>query len=121
MAARGRRGTVLVVDDDASLRMLCRVNLELDGYEVLEAGTLTEARSHLDSRAVDVLLLDVHVGGENGFDVIETARRSSGPAIALFTGSAHIGPDERALVDAVMSKPFELDDLSSTVHRLAAE
>jgi len=35
--------TVLVVDDDASLRLLCRVNLELDGYRVLEAPDVAEA------------------------------------------------------------------------------
>ena len=39
--------TVLVVDDDDSLRLLCRVNLELDGYRVLEAGSLAEAREAL--------------------------------------------------------------------------
>ena len=37
--------TVLVVDDERSLRLLCRVNLELEGHVVHEAGTLAEARS----------------------------------------------------------------------------
>ena len=39
----GAGHTVLVVDDDPALRMLCRVNLELDGYTVLEAGSVDDA------------------------------------------------------------------------------
>jgi DNA-binding response OmpR family regulator len=56
------RATVLVVDDDPSLRLLCRVNLELEGYRVLEAGDLAAARSALSGDDVDVILLDVHLG-----------------------------------------------------------
>src|SRR5437870_3499361 len=40
-------GTVLVVDDDASIRFLCRVNLELDGWEVREAESVAQAREAL--------------------------------------------------------------------------
>ena len=60
MAARGH--TVLVVDDDQALRLLCRVNLELEGYRVLEAGTLEDAAVAVANEQVDVILLDVHVG-----------------------------------------------------------
>ena len=54
--------TVLVVDDDASIRFLCRVNLELDGWTVREAATLADARAELSHGGVAVVLLDVHVG-----------------------------------------------------------
>ena len=46
--------TILVVDDDPALRMLCRVNLELDGYAVLEAGSVDEAAQHAATADVDV-------------------------------------------------------------------
>ena len=39
------RPAVLVVDDEPSIRLLCRINLELEGFDVLEAGTLAEARA----------------------------------------------------------------------------
>jgi DNA-binding NtrC family response regulator len=44
---------VLVVDDDASLRLLCRVNLELDGFDVREAATLDEARAAAPGKAAN--------------------------------------------------------------------
>jgi DNA-binding NtrC family response regulator len=108
--------TVLVVDDDESMRMLCRVNLELEGYRVLEAGTVESAISQLGEDGIDVVLLDVHVGGGDGFGVLEHVH---GQRVALFTGSLEVGPEHRERVDAVLTKPFTLPQLSSTVAHLA--
>ena len=104
--------TILVVDDEPSLRLLCRVNLELDGHRVLEAATLAEARSHLASEAVDVILLDVHVGSEHGLELIGEARPAR---VVLLTGSAEIDEQTRSVVEAVLGKPFALDDLAAAV------
>jgi DNA-binding response OmpR family regulator len=109
--------TVLVVDDDASLRMLCRVNLELEGYRVLEAPTVERAEELLRGEAVDVVLLDVHVGSGDGFTVLGAL---SGERVALFTGSYEVDERRAAEVDAVLTKPFTLTALSDTVGRLAA-
>ena len=54
--------TVLVVDDAQAIRLLCRVNLELDGHRVLEAGTIGAAREAARRLEVSLVLLDVHVG-----------------------------------------------------------
>jgi DNA-binding response OmpR family regulator len=108
--------TVLVVDDDESLRMLCRVNLEIEGYRVLEAATVEAAQGLLHDEPVDVVLLDVHVGSGDGFSVLDDIAHER---VALFTGSYQL--DERAeRVDAVLRKPFTLIELSETVGRLAA-
>ena len=115
----GSGETVLVVEDSDSMRLLCRVNLELEGYRVLEAATLAQAEDALADEPVRVVLLDVHVGDENGYDLLRRIRERSEIGVALITGSAEIRPDDRALVDAVIAKPFSLDDLSSTVERLA--
>jgi DNA-binding response OmpR family regulator len=115
MDAQGK--TVLVVDDDESMRMLCRVNLELEGYRVLEAETVERARELLAQEAVDVVLLDVHVGTGNGFTVLDSLR---GQRVALFTGSFQVDEERAGLVDAVMRKPFTLTELSETVATLAA-
>ena len=115
----GSNGTVLVVDDSDSMRLLCRVNLEIEGYRVLEAATLAEAEALLAAEPVDVVLLDVHVGDENGYDLLDRLRGKPGVGVALITGSADVGESDRALVDAVIAKPFSLDDLSTTVNRLA--
>lgn len=111
--------TVLVVEDDNSMRLLCRVNLELEGYRVLEAERLSDARELIGSEPIDLILLDVHVRGEEGYELIGLAREKK-IAIALMTGTARVGPRERSMVDAVVAKPFKLDILMETVRRLTS-
>jgi DNA-binding NtrC family response regulator len=112
--------TILVVDDDPSLRLLCRVNLELDGYRVLDASTLAEAQALLDSEHVRVVLLDVHLGADDGRQLITHIRDTARDVrVALFTGSSPALLEPAEGVDALLAKPFSLDLLSSTVRRLA--
>ena len=113
----GTGKTVLVVDDDASLRLLCRVNLELDGYTVLEATGVGQAKEMLDAGGIDAMLLDLHLGDGDGRDLLASLG-SQRPPVALFTGSEQIGPALHAVADAVLSKPFEIGVLSETVGRL---
>jgi DNA-binding response OmpR family regulator len=112
--------TVLIVDDDAAIRLLCRVNLELEGYRVLEAAYLDEARAALAEESVDVVLLDLHIGTERGVDLLRELRRDTpNVAVALLTGSPQERfPDEEEKADAVISKPFEIEELGRTVRRL---
>lgn len=113
--------TVLVVDDDASLRLLCRVNLELDGYRVLEAPTVAEAEEMLLEEAVDVVLLDVHVGPESGIELMRALRKRGGaPPVVLVTGSARLDADTQAEADGVVGKPFRLEELRDVVRRLTS-
>jgi DNA-binding NtrC family response regulator len=109
----------LVVDDDESLRMLCRINLELDGCQVIEAATIDEARQALASGAVDVILLDLHVGDRDGRELLASLGPDR-PPVALFTGSEHIGPELQQAAEAVLPKPFGIDRLAETVRRLIA-
>jgi DNA-binding response OmpR family regulator len=111
--------TVLVVDDDAAIRFLCRVNLELDGWTVHEANAIEQAREALGSAPVDLVLLDVHVGVESGLDFIaEIRERRPGVPVVLLTGSVGSPGLEGVDADAVISKPFTLDELTGTLGRL---
>jgi DNA-binding NtrC family response regulator len=111
--------TVLVVDDDHSIRFLCRVNLELEGCAVQEAGTLAEAREALAAEHIDVVLLDVHVGTGSGVDFLEELRRDHpGVAVAMLTGSVGTPTLEGATPDAVIAKPFRPEQLIETVRDL---
>ena len=112
--------SVLVVDDEPSIRLLCRVNLELEGYRVLEAGTLARAREHLREGPVSVVLLDVHVGAEDGRELLEEIR-SEWPAVpvVLFSGTAPSDAVDTEGADAIIPKPFQLQQLVGTVSRLA--
>ena len=106
---------MLVVDDDPSLRLLCRVNLELEGYRVVEAESIEAAEKALEEEGIDVILLDVHLGNQDGLTLLP-AIEEHGPAVALLTGSPGALLPEGA---TVIGKPFSIDELSQTVSRLA--
>ena len=111
---------VLVVDDEPSIRLLCRINLELEGHEVLEAHSLATARAVLEEQEVDVVVLDVHLRGERSDGLVTDchARRPSVPVV-LVTGSIDITHPGSSEADAILPKPFELDQLLSAVRDLA--
>ena len=118
MDAKGGRHVkdVLVVDDERSLRLLCRVNLELDGHSVREAGSLAEARLELERATPDVILLDIHVGADDGLELLdEIASLELRTRVVLLSGTSEVGPELRARVDGVLGKPFELKRLAAAV------
>jgi two-component system response regulator FlrC len=114
---QGQRPSVLVVDDDTSLRLLCRVNLELDGFDVREAATPDDARAAVANGRPDVVLLDVHLGSVSS-DELLAELRAAGIPVALVTGSADI-ETLRGRADALLVKPFLPDALVATARRLA--
>jgi DNA-binding response OmpR family regulator len=115
----GTPKAILVVDDEPSIRLLCRVNLELEGHRVLEAGTLDEARRLLEVRDVAAVLLDVHVGGERGSSLLYELRDAEDAiAVAFLTGTEMLSDAETAAADAILRKPFAIDALTDTVRRL---
>ena len=111
------RPRALVVDDDAALRMLIRVNLELEGFEVVEAATVDDAEASLRSSAPDVVLLDVHLGGTDSRSLAARIR-AQGIPVALVTGSVDVS-EYRDRADAVVTKPFTPQDLVAVARRLA--
>jgi two-component system, OmpR family, response regulator len=114
-----RASTILIVDDDASLRLLCRINLELEGYRVLEAPTVAAAEETLAGGGVDLVLLDVHIGADDGIALMRSLRRRKHTAsVVLFTGSAQLDAETRAEADGVVGKPFRLEELFDVVHGL---
>lgn len=113
--------TVLVVEDDASLRMLCRINLELEGYRVLDAGTIQRAAELVAEEPVDVVLLDLHVGDRHGTELLPILRaQRPEAAICLLSGTSEADPPDEEGVDGFIRKPFELEVLTETVRRLAS-
>ena len=111
---------MLVVDDDPSIRLLCRINLELDGWNVREGESLHEARARLGDGDVEIVLLDVHVGDGSGADLLDEIRRAHPEVrVALLTGSLGSAALNGAVPDAVIGKPFTLEHLRETVLELA--
>jgi DNA-binding response OmpR family regulator len=117
---------VLVIDDEAPIRLLCRVNLEAEGMKVIEAADgpagLDQAREHVP----DVVLLDVMMPGLDGWRVaehlLEDERTNEIPIIFL-TARAEFRDRARALdiggVDYV-TKPFNPLELAPLVRELLA-
>jgi len=115
---------VLVVDDDAPIRLLCRVNLEAEGIEVLEAGDgragLEAARKELP----DVILLDVMLPQMDGWQVAEKLVDEPATAeipIVFLTARAEFSDRARGLeiggVDYV-TKPFNPVELAPLIRDL---
>ena len=119
MAARVPR-LVVVADDDDAIRLLCRVNLELEGYRVAEAANSRELARVAEEEDVALVLLDVHLGSEDGIEVARGLRECHPDiAIAFLSGSVDFGERSAAVSDGAIRKPFTLEEFTATVHRLA--
>ena len=118
MATGGPKPVVLVVDDEPSIRLLCRINLELAGYEIREAGALAQARERIAAGGIDVVLLDMHLGSERSHDFLAELK-GAGIPVAVVSGSTDLESVARAGADAVLRKPFTIDELEATVAELA--
>jgi DNA-binding NtrC family response regulator len=112
--------TVLVVEDDESLRLLCRLNLELEQYRVFEAGTVDAAADILAREPIDVVLLDLHVAGRHGTELLPVIKEERPrAAVCLLSGTSETDPPMQEGVDAFVRKPFDISHLNSTVRRLS--
>ena len=111
---------VLVVEDEEALRLLCRVNLELVGHTVIEAGSLAEARAAIEEEPPDVILLDLHIGHEDGLELLdEIEALDLASRVVLFSGTSEVGRELRARVGGVLGKPFALESLNAVVGGVA--
>ncbi len=115
---------VLVIDDEAPIRLLCRVNLEAEGMEVLEAENGETGLEHARERQPDVILLDVMMPGLDGWRVAEELlddNRTCDIPIIFLTARAEFRDRARGLdiggVDYV-TKPFNPLDLAPLVESL---
>jgi DNA-binding NtrC family response regulator len=108
---------VLVLDDEPSIRLLCRVVLELGGFEIVEAASVAEARRALDG--VDVVVLDLNLRGEQSTELVaECQAREPRLPVILLTGSAELGGENAPTADAVLGKPFDIEELVALVREL---
>src|SRR5437588_5986294 len=106
---------LLVVDDDRRIRDLLLRFLLGEGYRVTTAETAAEARAKLDGLSFDLLVLDVMMPGETGFDLAKAIRTSSGVPILMLTARDEAENRIKGLeigADDYVAKPFEPRELS---------
>jgi DNA-binding response OmpR family regulator len=114
----------LVIDDEAPIRLLCRVNLEAEGVEVLEAADGTSGLEVARREKPDAILLDVMMPGLDGWNVAEQLLSDEGTRgipIIFLTARADLRDRVRGM-DAggldYITKPFNPVELASLVREV---
>jgi|SRR6478735_1331158 CheY-like chemotaxis protein len=112
---------VLVVDDEPAIRLLCRVNLQAEGFSVKEAADGAAAMALAREWLPDLILLDVMMPGEDGFAVAERIRDDpalTGVRVLFLTARADIGDNERSRTTGAVghvTKPFNPSSLGDEI------
>ncbi len=113
---RSRTARVLVVDDDAGVRNLLLRYLELEGYAVDAAADGRAALATMVEHPPDLVLLDVMLPVQDGFDFLAQLRRTTDVPVIMLTarseGSSRV-LGLRLGADDYIAKPFSLDELSA--------
>jgi two-component system phosphate regulon response regulator OmpR len=106
---------LLVVDDDRRIRVLLSRFLLAEGYRVTTAETAADARLKLDGLSFDLLILDVMMPGETGFQLARSIREKSAVPILMLTARDEKESRIQGLetgADDYLAKPFEPRELS---------
>jgi DNA-binding NtrC family response regulator len=112
----GLGSPILLVEDDDSLRLVARINLELEGFRVREAASVEAARLAVaDERPLGVFL-DVRLGGELSDDLLDELRASGIPVVLVSGTGDPAGYRDR--VTEVVPKPFLPEQLVAAAKRL---
>jgi DNA-binding NtrC family response regulator len=112
---------LLLVDDDEAVRITLAANLELEGFEIVEADSAEAALACVATAKADVVLSDVRMGGMNGVELLLAMRRSH-PDLPVVLTTAFSSEDllKRAYLGGaftVLPKPFALHRAISTLQR----
>jgi len=113
---KGRR--ILVVDDEERMVRFIRLNLEHDGFHVIEAYNGTQAINKIRSNLPDLVLLDIMMPDLDGFEVLKIIRNISSVPVIMLTAKGEEDDRVRGLelgADDYITKPFSPRELVSRV------
>jgi CheY-like chemotaxis protein len=118
-----QKTNILLVDDDATVRQSIGHALVSENYGVVHAADEREALHQFGLNQIDILLLDVNLGEESGWETLQKLRalRPMLPAIVM---SGYVRPSARPYpypVQAFMEKPLDMSSLFRKLAELAAE
>jgi CheY-like chemotaxis protein len=111
-------GNILVVDDDEGVRKVITEALSAEGYTVRAVTNGEDALDSVRKSSPDLILLDVEMPRVDGWQVLEELRAAAGPQTPVVVMTAGFVAQDRALssgAQGFLGKPFDLDDLLSTV------
>jgi CheY-like chemotaxis protein len=113
------QATILVAEDDASLRVVIRMVLEREGYLVVDARNGSEAITAMEGRRLpDLVLADMRMPIMGGVELIQRIRanpRTASIPVVLLSGFSKTGESE---ADAVIVKPFDPGRLVDVIRGL---
>jgi DNA-binding response OmpR family regulator len=114
--------SVLIVDDDPSIRALVALALDFDGYATRTAANGVEALGEVEREVPDLVVLDMHLPIMDGRALARILRERRPPITLLAISGAADGPDwaEDVGADAYLGKPFSVEQLLAAVKRLCA-
>jgi signal transduction histidine kinase len=114
---RGRRATILVVDDDEEVRIVTSDTIKEIGYKVVAVSTAQEALERLGKERFDLLITDVAMPGMNGVELARRARDIDPAMPVLFSsGYADVQMFGEELSDeSVLKKPFRIAEVAARI------
>jgi DNA-binding response OmpR family regulator len=114
---------ILVIDDDHSVRASLVKLLEMEDYEVVEAGNGAEGIDIFRSSSLDLVVLDVNLAEGNGWSVFETMKELN-PFVPTIVITAEFDQRENAVAagaEALIEKPLDVAGFLEIVHNLLTE
>jgi len=112
---------ILIVEDDDRIRAMLRLALEDEGYRVREAASGESALDQLRGDPADLLVVDLMLGGMDGFTCIREVRRSSDVPIIVVSARADthdIVAGLEAGADDYVTKPFQVKEITARLRAL---
>jgi two-component system chemotaxis response regulator CheY len=116
---------VMLVDDDADIRMLTRTFLEHEGYNVFSSGDAERAVQIFRSvPRIDLLVTDLYMPGRSGMELARDLKELRKDLRVLMISGGMLEDDQEAKLKqegwSFLAKPFRLPELLATVHRILA-
>ena len=113
---------ILLVEDEENIRDVVKLNLELEGYEVVGTGNGRDAIKYFHEQHFDLLLLDVMLPEVNGFQICEQVRLTNMEVPVIFLTAKDAAQDRitglKKGADDYLTKPFNLEELLLRVQNL---
>jgi len=110
----GKRPLIMAVDDEEPIRKLLRVNLTVDGYDVITATDGSSALELLEEYKPDLVLLDIMMPGLDGFQTLDLIRQRSDIPVIMLTarvGKSTLRDTLDLGADDYVTKPFSMQAL----------
>jgi DNA-binding NtrC family response regulator len=114
---------LLVVDDEANIRLLYAQELSDEGYEVVTAGSALEAAERLEAAAYDLVVLDIKLKNESGIDLLQriVKERHALPVILCTAFSCYKDDFSAWLADGYVVKSSDMQELKDEIKRVLAK